>query len=88
MKRALLLALLLGACTTATEPVSLGDGRYMIATTTRGGLKSNGELKAGTIQAAQAFCSKDGKKAVIADASARGAQGWTPQNTEVVFTCS
>lgn len=78
---------LLTACTTTTEPVSLGGGTYLIATNARGGVKGNGQLTADTVNAAHAFCAKEGKRAVVIQDSARGAQGWTPQNIEVRFRC-
>ena len=80
-------ALALAACATTTEPVAIGDGAYIIATNARGGMKGNSQLTAETIQAAHAFCAKTGKKAVVIKDSARGAQGWTPQNIEVRFRC-
>lgn len=89
MKKATILALLLAGCATTTEPVSLGGGQYMIATHARGGLKSDAQLSADTIQAAHAYCRQIGKQeAVVQSSDNSGTQGWTPQNAKVTFTCS
>jgi hypothetical protein len=82
-------ALALTGCVSTIEPVSMGDGTYMIATNARGGFKSDAQLSADTIQAAHAYCRRMGKKeAVVQTATNSGTQGWTPQNAQVVFSCS
>lgn len=84
---ALLTVLILSACVTPTEPVSMGEGRYMIGVNARGGFSSNSELLADTIQRANAFCATMNKEAVVENTNTRGAQGWTPQDAQVVFRC-
>ncbi|MCE3289363.1 MAG: hypothetical protein K0R83_1375 [Caulobacter sp.] len=82
-------ALALAGCVSTTEPVSMGDGTYMIATNARGGFKSDAALSADTIRAAHAYCIQMGKKeAIVQTAANSGTQGWTPQNAQVTFKCS
>lgn len=82
-------ALALAGCVSTIEPVSMGEGIYMIATNARGGFKSDAELSADTIRAAHAYCVRIGKKeAVVQSAANSGTQGLTPQNAQVTFKCS
>lgn len=37
-------ALLMSGCVTVTDPVPMGEGRYMISLNARGGFQNNGEL--------------------------------------------
>ncbi len=70
-----------------TEPVSLGEGKYLITLNARGGFKSDGELLTKTIESAQEFCAQQGKEAKILDRENEGVQGWTPQRNEITFEC-
>ena len=82
------MALGLGACVSTTEPVSVGNGSFMIATNARGGMRSDGDLTADTIRQAHDFCRRQGKtEAVVEDTANKGVQGWTPQNARVTFHC-
>lgn len=80
-------AVLLAACVTMTEPVSMGKDRYMITLNARGGFQSDGELLSRSVQKANEFCQDRGRKAEIADTKTSGVQMWTPQNNQVVFSC-
>lgn len=82
-----LLTTLLTACVTISDPVSLGDDRYMLHLNARGGFSSDGELLEETIKQANAFCASQNKKAVILNTETSGTQMWTPQNNKVVFKC-
>lgn len=77
----------LGACTQTAEPRALGDGRYLLGIHARGGMQSNAALLAASVDQAHGFCARENKRAVIETTGASGAQGWTPQNTQVVFKC-
>ena len=77
----------LTACVTMTEPVSMGENRYMLTLNARGGFQSDGELLSRSIQKANEFCQLKGRKAEIANTQTSGVQMWTPQNNQVVFTC-
>jgi hypothetical protein len=76
------------ACVTYTEPTPMGNDTYFLGTNARGGFSSNSQLLADTIQRANAFCAGMNRTAVVSEANARGAQGWTPQDTRVVFRCA
>lgn len=78
---------LLSACVSVTEPVSMGEGKYLITLNARGGFKSDGELLAKTIGSAQEFCGREGKEAKILGTENDGVQGWTPQTNQITFEC-
>ena len=80
-------AALLSACVTMTEPVSMGENRYMITLNARGGFQSDGELLSRSVKKANEFCLTKGRKAEIANTQSSGVQMWTPQNNQVVFSC-
>lgn len=83
----LFIAVLLVACSAMSEVQSLGQGRYMVGTSVRGGFTSDAEVKAGALVRARAFCAGLQKEFILLHSSSSGVQGWTPQNAEVVFTC-
>jgi hypothetical protein len=78
---------LLAGCVNLTEPVSMGENRYMITLNARGGFQSDGELLSRSIQKAHEFCRAQGHRAEISTTQTSGVQMWTPQNNQVVFTC-
>lgn len=82
-----LISALLCACTTMSDVVPTGSGRYMIGTSVRGGFTSDAEVKAGALKRANTYCSSLGKQMVMIDSTSTGVQGWTPQNAEVNFRC-
>ncbi len=71
-----------------TDPVPMGDGRYMVSMNAHGGFQSDGELLTQSINRANQFCASQGKIAEVLDTHASGVQGWTPQNNQVVFKCA
>lgn len=80
--------LLLCGCVTATLPVSMGEGRYMISLNARGGFQNDGELLAQSIKNANVFCAGQGLHAIVLNTQSTGVQMWTPQNNQVVFKCA
>ena len=74
-------------CVSMTEPVSMGENKFMITLNARGGFQSDGELLSRTVQKANDFCRNQGRKAEITNTQTSGVQMWTPQNNQVVFTC-
>lgn len=80
-------ALLMTGCVTVTDPVSMGEGRYMITLNARGGFQNNGELLAQSIKKANDFCAGQGLHANVLSTQTTGVQMWTPQDNQVVFKC-
>jgi hypothetical protein len=80
-------AAIVSACVSTTEPVSMGENRYLITLNARGGLQSNGELLTRTIEKANEFCQRQRRRAEILKTQTSGVQMWTPQNNQVVFSC-
>jgi hypothetical protein len=80
-------SLALAGCATMSDVVPIGDGRYMVGTSVRGGFTSDAEVKASALKRANAYCQERSKQMVLIDSSSSGVQGWTPQNAEVSFRC-
>ena len=90
MKKILLVAAaaaLLAACSTVTDVVPTGKDTYMVGSNARGGFTSDAEVKALAIKRANEYCAAQGKRAQITSSTSSGVQMWTPQNSEVQFTC-
>lgn len=79
------LALLSAGCTTTTPIQPVGRDRFMLSSTARGGLTTDGQIKAGLMERARAFCGK--KEMILESSTSGGTQGWTPQTAEVLFKC-
>ena len=84
---AALAAMVLTGCTTMSEVQPVGQGRYLVGTSVRGGFTSDVEVKAGALSRARSFCTGQGKEMVLVSATSSGTQGWTPQNAELLFKC-
>ena len=86
MRYAILIALLLIGCSTS-DPIRVGDNRYMISTTDYTGLST----RAGQIQRAMddanEFCAVTGKVAQLQSNNSQGQPTITPVSESVVFTC-
>ena len=80
-------AFLISGCVTMTDPVPMGEGRYMISLNARGGFQNNGELLAQSIKRANDFCAGQGLHANVLSTQTSGVQMWTPQDNQVVFRC-
>jgi len=78
---------LLTGCVSITDPVPMGKDTYMISLNARGGFSSNGQLLANTIKKAGDFCSSQGLNVEVLNTGSTGVQGWTPQDTQVIFRC-
>ncbi|WP_143188691.1 hypothetical protein [Burkholderia ubonensis] len=79
--------LLMTGCVSVTDPVAMGEGRYLITLNARGGLQSDGELLAQSVQRANDFCAARGLHADVVSTQTSGVQMWTPQNNQVIFKC-
>ena len=88
MRKLMLAAVLpVVACTTMSDVMTIGPDVYMVGTSVRGGFTSDTEVKAGAIQRAQAHCGAQKKQMEMVSSTSSGAQGWSPQNAEVIFKC-
>lgn len=93
MKKAVLHAALLGAsalaagCSTMSEVQPIGEGRFMVGNSVQGGFTSDAEVKSRALDRARAHCAASGKQLNVVSTRSSGTQGWTPQNSEVVFKC-
>ena len=79
--------LALAACVTITNPVAVGENKYLITLNARGGFESDGELLTQSIEKANSFCQTQDKRAEIEKTEVSGVQMWTPQNNQVFFSC-
>jgi hypothetical protein len=86
MRYAFLISLLLLGCSTS-DPIRVGDNRYMISTTSYTGWTT----RAGQIQRAMDdandFCHKRGRVAQLQSDNSQGQPAITPVSENVVFSC-
>lgn len=75
------------ACATVSDVVQVGPDKWMVGSHVRGGLTSWAEVKAMAVRRASDFCAVRGQVADVQNIETAGAQGWTPQNADVTFTC-
>lgn len=83
-----LAAMVVSGCVSMTDPVSMGNDRYMITLNARGGFSNDGELLSKSVAKANEFCKLKGREAEIIETQHSGVQMWTPQNNQVVFRCN
>jgi hypothetical protein len=81
-----LLSLLLTGCSTS-DPIRIGDNRYMISTTNYTGLSTRTGQIQRAMDDANDFCAKKGKVAQLQSDDSRGQVAATPVSESVVFTC-
>jgi len=79
--------LLLAGCQSVSEVTQLGQNRYMVDATTRGGFLSHGETTALAVGKAREFCAGQNKQLETEDTKTAGARGWTPVDSTVMFKC-
>jgi hypothetical protein len=88
MKLVLLpLFVLLASCQSISDVVPAGQDTYLVGAKVRGGMSSDVEVTAMSIRRGTEFCSAMGKRFEIMNASNSGTQGWTPQQSQVMFRC-
>lgn len=89
MKTAVVIAAaaLIAGCSTMSEVQPIGEGRFMVGNSVQGGFTSDAEVKSRAIERARAHCAASGKQLNVVSTRSSGTQGWTPQNSEVVFRC-
>lgn len=89
MKATLIIAaaVVLTGCTSISPVTPTGPNSYMVGSNAHGGLTSDTEVKALAINRANEFCAAQGKTAQVTGSTSSGVQMWTPQNSEVQFTC-
>jgi len=83
---AIALAALTG-CSSVSEVVPTGKDTFMVGSSAHGGFTGDVEVKALAVRRANEFCAGRGQIAQITNSTSSGVQGWTPQNSEVQFSC-
>ena len=83
----LVISISLFGCATTSEVSPLGNGRYMVGAQVRGGFSSWTEVKQMSLKKAAEYCSSQGKEMVAEDLGTNGVRGWTPQESNLTFSC-
>ncbi|WP_219116107.1 hypothetical protein [Janthinobacterium sp. UMAB-56] len=78
---------LLAACQSVSDVVPAGQDTYLVGATVRGGMSSDAEVTAISIRRGNEFCAAKGRRFEIMNAANSGTQGWTPQQSQVMFRC-
>lgn len=81
-------ALVMTGCSSVSAVTPIGPNSYMVGSNAHGGFSSDAEVKALAINRANEYCAGQGKVAQITASTSSGVQMWTPQNSEVQFTCA
>jgi hypothetical protein len=87
MKRILPIVLLLTGCASVSEVMPAGQDTYMVGANVHGGFSSDAEVTGMSLKRANEFCVGQEKQMQLVSSSNSGTQGWTPQNSQVVFKC-
>lgn len=80
-------ALCLAGCATMSDVTPIGQDKYFVGLSVRGGFSSDAEVKQRALERANSFCAGKGKRMALLSSTSTGVQGWTPQNADVTFTC-
>ena len=75
------------ACQTVSQVLPVGKDTYTVGANTRGGLTSDAEVTAISIRRAAEWCAGLGKSIELVNSTSSGTQGWTPQQSQIVFKC-
>lgn len=86
-KLLLLLPIVLTACQTVSEVMPVGKDSYMVGANARGGMISDAELTALSLRRANEWCAAQNKQMELTNSSNSGYQGFTPQQSQVMFKC-
>ena len=86
MRYAILTFLLLVGCSTS-DPIRVGDNRYMISTTSYTGWSTRAGRIGRAMDDANDFCRKRGKVAQLQSDNSQGQPAITPVSENVVFAC-
>ncbi|WP_152598709.1 hypothetical protein [Janthinobacterium sp. RA13] len=78
---------LLAACQSVSDVVPAGQDTYLVGATVRGGMTSDAEVTAISIRRGNEFCAAKGQRFEVMNATNSGTQGWTPQQSQVMFRC-
>lgn len=87
MRKLFWLTLLLAGCQTISEVMPIGKDSYMVGANVRGGLVSDAEVTALSVRKANEWCAGQGKQMELTNSTNSGTQGWTPQQSQVMFKC-
>ncbi|MFZ6871795.1 hypothetical protein ACO0LF_07015 [Undibacterium sp. Di27W] len=87
MKKILILCAIITGCQSVSPVVSIGKDAYMVGANVRGGLTSDAEVTALSVRRATEWCEALGKQMELTNASNSGTQGWTPQQSQIMFKC-
>lgn len=82
-----ILAFALMGCQSISDVVPTGQGSYLVGAVVHGGMQSDAEVTALSIKRGREFCSALGKSFELINASNAGTQGWTPQQSQIMFRC-
>lgn len=74
-------------CASVSEVIPAGKDTYLVGANVRGGMTSDAEVTGMSVKRANEFCAAQGKQVEVISSTNSGTQGWTPQNSQVMFRC-
>lgn len=70
-----------------SDVIPTGQDTYIVGVADYSGLKSDAEISGVSIKRGTEFCSKQNKRFELVKASSSGTQGWTAQQSQIIFRC-
>lgn len=80
--------LILCGCATTTDVMPIGKESYLVGSNVHGGFMSDAEVTGLSVKRANDFCNSQGKQMELVNSSNSGTQGWTPQQSQIMFHCA
>jgi hypothetical protein len=78
---------MLAGCQSVSPVMPIGKDSYMVGANVHGGLTSDAEVTALSLSRANEWCASQGKQMQMINSTNSGTQGWTPQQSQVMFKC-
>lgn len=70
-----------------SDVIPTGQGAYIVGVADYSGLKSDAEVSGISIRRGAEFCAKQNKRFELVNVSNSGTQGWTAQQSQIMFRC-
>ena len=84
---ALLAVMAVSACRSAGDIIPVGKDTYLIGSSAMGGIYNATDVAAPALQKANEFCRSQGRELTLQSLEGRGVRGYTPLESQIVFTC-
>jgi hypothetical protein len=90
LKKTLVVILSVGlfGCASISDVLPAGKDTYLVGSNVHGGFMSDAEVTGLSVRRANEFCNNQDKQMELINSSNSGTQGWTPQQSQIMFKCT